>query len=169
MPSHREILQARLSEAEAAHRATSSEVERVGGELKTAQASIDSLQARYEKACRAIAEGDPKAEDPAGLLAQRDRESHRVRGLQVLHREALDVDQRAAETLQQASLALLAQNDAEELEKLEAAVTDSKKKMDEAQTALDEAMKSNRAAVWTKDQFRKKLERQARARAQGLA
>jgi hypothetical protein len=59
--------------------------------------------------------------------------------------------------------------DREEFEKLKAAITDIKMKVDAAQVALNEAHKSNAAAVWAHDRFRKQLERQAQARAQGRA
>ena len=163
--SHRDILESRLSEAHDAYLASSSEAKRLHDELKAAQGSIDSLQARYEKSCRGIAEGDPKAEDPGALLAQRDRESHRVRGLQVLHREANDADQRAAATVQAASIAMQAQIDAEELERLEAAIAQSKEKVEAAQAALSDAEKANRTAVVARSKFLRQLELKAKGAA----
>jgi len=164
MPSHREILQDRVAAAERDNKAATEEEARLRNETKTVRAAMDALTGRYEIACRALAEGTT-AEDPASLLAERDRHGHRLRGLEQLHQQAIAAGQRTAAVLAEATSALQAQQDVEELNRLTAAIVDAEQKYSEALAALKEAEAALNTVKWTKRNFMRQMELKAQGRA----
>jgi chromosome segregation ATPase len=163
MPSHKEILQARVEIAERAVRDAGSEVERLGGQVKAEQKAIDELTAQYEAACRQVATG--ASGDPASILAQRSERSHRLRGLEALYQEAsaaftpLHNEHRAAQE------AMVLQLGLEERERLEGVIADAQRNRDTAKTAFDVAEKALGNAVWARTHFLRQLELKTQGRA----
>lgn len=88
MPSHKEILQKSAADAEREHQAASQEEARLRAEVEATSSKIAELQQRYDSACVQVAQGNPKAENPASILAERDTHGHRLRGLEQVHRAA---------------------------------------------------------------------------------
>lgn len=171
MPSHREILQSRVDEATRAYQATAAEETAARSALTATKEAIAALNQRYEVACVAVAKGE-KAEDPASLQAERDSHGHRLRGLEKLHKAALDAAQAASEKLRAASSALQAESDREELERLEDAIVQARRNWDEANAAVNIAQVALNNAVWAASRFREKLQpsgRELALRAQGRA
>lgn len=156
MPSHKEILQARVAEAEEKQRAVSAEEERLRSQVNETTRQIAEAQERYEKACLAAAQGT-NGEDAASVLAERDRHSHRLRGLEQLYKSALDAHQTASLNLTDAQVALNVQLDLEEGERLKSVIADAEKKRDSAKAAHDQAVAAVNNALWAHRQFLVKL------------
>lgn len=164
MQSHMEILQDRVAAADRENKTAVQEEARLRNETKTVKAAMDALTGRYEIVCRALAEGTT-AEDPAALLAERDRHGHRLRGLEQLHQQAIAAAQRTAAVLVEATTALQAQQDVEELNRLTAAIVDAEKKQSEALAVLKEAETALATVKWMKRNFMRQMELKARGRA----
>lgn len=160
MPSHRELLQARVAEAEKEHLAASREEERLRLDLNTEREAIATLQSRYEAACLAMAQGIAKAEDPATLLAERDRRGHRAHGLQQLHAKALDTSQASSTRLAEAQKALQRESDREEYQRLSAVIDEAEKRRKSAQEALAAADAEVNRAVAAQKNFLNHLQYQ---------
>jgi hypothetical protein len=170
MPS-KEMLQSRVDEATRAYNAAAEEETKARSALTSTKEVMAALEQRYEVACVAAAKGE-KAEDPASLQAERDSHGHRLRGLEKLHKAALDAAAGAAEKLRAASSALQAELDREELQRLESAVKDSLAKVEAARSALQDAERENRVAAGHRDSFLHKITpsgRELALRAQGRA
>lgn len=163
MPSHKELLQARASETEHAHSSANREVERLHRQVAAEREEIEKLSAQYTESCRQLAGGANA--DPARILAERDRRTHRLNGLETLKAEATTAANRANLEHNAAARELQAELDREELERLWEIVRGAERRKDEAVQALSAATQELNAAVFAKDQFRRGLERQEKARA----
>lgn len=163
MPSHKEILQKRLDSAQRAVSEASSEVERLDIQIKAERKTIDELTAKYDIVCRQIATG--ASGDPSTILAERDRHSHRLRGLEALYGEATAAIMPLHHEHQAAQKAMNAELDREERERLEAVIVEANRKRDDAKAVFDRAEKTVNDAVWARTRFLRQLELKAQQRA----
>lgn len=163
MPSHREILQTNLDKTAHAYREAVEESTRLDAQLKADRNAIDELNDRYNTACRQLATG--AAAEPAAILAERDRRSHKLRGLETLFAEATASIAPLDSEHQKAQRAMQEEFDREERERLEAVIADAQGKTDAAQAALNEAQKAQFAAVSARSRFLRQQELKARATA----
>jgi hypothetical protein len=160
MPSHKEVLQKRFDTAEHAYTEAANEATRLDGQVKVERKAIDELTDKYNTACRQLATGAAGTE-PAAILAERDRRSHRLLGLETLFSEATDSMKPLHDERQAAGSALQAELNREELERLWSLVRAAEQRKKEAIDALAAASRELDRAVGTKDAFRKQMERNA--------
>lgn len=165
MPSHKSLLEAKVAEAEREHRAASEEEARIRAQVKETTQAIDGLTARLDRACLHIAQGNAKAEDPTAISAEKDRLGHKLRGLKQMHDSALTAHRDSGTKLNAAQSALQSQLEQEEGQRLEAAIVEAKAVVDAAKAALDEANAKLNVAAKARNQFLRKQELKARAKA----
>lgn len=158
MPSHKEILQKNVVDTEREHQAASQEEARLRAEVEATSSKITDLGQRYDNACVQVAQANPKAENPASILAERDTHGHRLRGLEQMYREASQRSQTTAAKMVEAQTALQALSEQEELERLQEAVKTEKANVAAAEGTLREANQRLAAAKRAHSQFARKLD-----------
>lgn len=165
--SQKELLQNAVAKAEGEYRAAAAEEERLRLDLKATRDKVATLQQRYDRACVDAAQ-NVKGDDPVAIAAERDQHSHRIRGLETLHKQAADAHQAASMKLNEAGSALQAQLDAEEEQRLNQAVAEATGERDSAKAAFDAAERARGQAVWARDRFRRELDLKQREQANEL-
>ena len=163
MPSHKESLQKRVAETERDYLATLNEANRLHEELTNERRAVADLDAKYEAACRSVAQG--RKDDPAAILAERDRRRHRILGLESLEKEANTSFQEASAAHQTAQRTLQTQLDVEKREELEQAMRDCQAKVKAADDAMKAAQQELSAASWARTRFLRELELRSSNRA----
>lgn len=163
MPSHKEILQKRVAETERCYLEADREIGRLTKEIAAERETIARIEAQYEEQCRLLAQGADA--NPAASLAEKDRRSHRMHGLEILLQAATAAFEPLHAQHHEAQSALQMHLEAEERERLESAIADANKKRDIAQAAFKEAEQALAMVVRARTQFLRQLELKAQGRA----
>ena len=164
----RDLLQQNVNAADREYKAALASEQRFRKDLDGERAKIAELDQRLAASALATAKGE-KAEDHATITAEKDRRSHRARGLETLLAEAAADFQAANLKLREAHDKLQEQLDAEEMARLDAAITDATAKRDAAKANLEAAEKVRGEALWARETERKRREREQREKAKESA
>lgn len=168
--TNKDLLQRRYDEAEHKFREAADKADHLAAQVKTERQAIEELNIKYDAACRRFASGE--AAEIAPIVAERDRRSDRLRGLESLYNEASAAVKPLHDANVGAARALQEELDRLELARLDAAITDAKATQNAAQTALNEAGKALTAVVWARSEFLRKrdnMTRREHLEAQGRA
>lgn len=159
----RDLLQRRFDEIEHQFREAVDKASHLEAQVRVERKAIEELNVQYEAACRKFASGEDAKIAP--IVAERDRRSDRLRGLETLHREASEALKPIRDEHEAALRALQEEDNRLELKRLADAVSDANAKRNAAQVALSDAQKAANEAIWAHSRFLRHLELKAQGRA----
>jgi hypothetical protein len=148
-----------LEKIELKYTTSSKDLEKVTDDLASERRTIDAIEKQYSEACVLAARGDTKA-DPAAILAEKDRRSHRIKGLEQLVSQGSAALALLTPEYRGAQVAVADAQNALKLEQLEAEITEAQAKRHIANVALSEAERVLSVAVYARTMF---LRHQGRA------
>lgn len=154
--TQKEALQRNFDDAEHIYREAAEEVTRLGGRVNAERKALDQLEDEYSAACRDFASGG--SADTSGIVAEKDRRGDRLRGLEMLLKEATErlTSLHAAQAA--AARALQGEIDRLETERLKAEIARTGSDRQRAQSALKDAQQAENNALWALRRFERQIE-----------